>query len=448
VLEAVFRGQAVFIITALIITTGAGAVAFRLSASRTERPVLVGMWVASLVGALCLTMWSTGGSQVAANCVVNRDVFEPFTTVQGLLNMAMFVPAGLLGTLVTRRVAFPVCVGVALSAVIETAQGAIPAIGRACDTSDLVTNSAGALLGAFCGLLLVRRDSRSLTPWTFRVRPTSISAVGLVAALCAVWATSIHPHSVTATDAVSTASAAQRRAAEKAVSGAFGDHFAIKDVQYASSPDTKHGTLIVALPVGFLQVSWPDSADVTASLDMSDKGAQTGFPVPGVTVRPRTPRQAQDVATAYAREHYPWGLPGSRVEVSGVGDNATLGWMVSWRRYHHGVLMPMRLDVEVDRAGRISQMSVHEAPDVSVPEVIVSKEAAAATASKTMPSCKKVDAGELLAVREHSSWQAVWRVVVSCDSSGAVVNVNAHSGAIQSRETFSRPTVQPVPPQS
>jgi hypothetical protein len=93
----------------------------------------------------------------------------------------------------------------------------------------------------------------------------------------------------------------------------------------------------------------------------------------------------------------------------------------------------MRLDVQVDRAGRISQLSAREASDVSVPKVSITKKAAASTALKSMPKCKKAEAGELLAARYDSAWRAVWRVVVSCDDSNTVINVNAHSGAIESQ---------------
>lgn len=433
-LEAVFRGQSVFVLVALAITAGAGLGAHQLALRRSDRPVLIGLWVASAVGVLCLTLWSSGGSHVAGNCTVNLGLLEPFRTEQGLLNAAMFVPLGLAGTLVTRRVLPAALAGAMLSCVVETVQGAVPAIGRACDTSDLVANSAGALAGAVIGRLLIGFLARDLAPWTFRTRPTVVGALAGLLALAGVWAECIQVDEVAATQAVGPASARQRQAVETAVSTAFGDYYPVKGVQYMASPGTDRGTVVANLPVGFLQLTWPDRADVTASLDMSDRGAESGFPVPGVTTSPRTAAEARTIAGTYARRHYPWGTHGSTIEVSGVGDHATLGWLVSFRRRRAGVLMPMRLDIEVDRAGRISQLSAREAPDVRVAAATVARSTAARAAGKAVPACtgsagrNTVTVGELLAVRRGRGWTAVWRTVVSCGSARTVVNVDARTG--------------------
>ncbi|MGY5058290.1 VanZ family protein [Streptomyces sp. 900105755] len=411
---------------------------WKLSDKRSDRPVLVGAWTASVIGVLCLTLWSTGGTIGAANCAINFDVFEPFSTLQGQLNAAMFVPTGLLGVLVTRRVLPSVAVAAFLSAFIETTQGALPSIGRACDTSDFITNTAGALLGALCGWLAIKAASRRLSAWTFDAKPTAVTGIAGVLVLGTVWAACIQPRTVDETDAVRSATDKQKVSVTKAVADAFGDYFPVKSVQYASSPESKTGTVIANLPSGFLQMSWPDRADITASLDMSDTGAESGFPVHGVTTKPATAQQAREIATIYARQHYPWGVPHSRVQVSAVGDNATLGWLVGYRRYVNGVLMPMRLDVQVDRAGRISQLSAHEASDVAIAKTSVTKKEAEAAALKEMSACKKATVGELLAVRGDGAWHAVWRVVVACDDASTVVNVNAHTGAIDSKETFAK----------
>ena len=434
-LEAVFRGQSTFVFIALLITAAAGFAACRFAGRRSDRAALIGLWTASVVGVLCLTLWSSGGSHVAGNCTVNLSLLEPFTTEQGLLNVAMFVPMGLAGALVTRRVLPAAAAGMALSAVIETLQGAVPAIGRACDTSDLMANSAGALAGAVCGRFVIGFVARGVAPWTFRTRPTAIATVACAVTLAVVWIQFIQPDEVAATQAVGPANTQQRQAVEAAVTTAFGDYYPVKDVQYMSSPGEDQGTVVANLPVGFLQLTWPDRSDVTASLDMSDRGTESGFPVPGVTIRPRTAAQARAIAVIYAHRQYPWGEPGSTIEVSGVGDHATLGWLVSFRRYHHKVLMPMRLDVQVDRAGRISQLSARQAQDVQVPSVTVSRTTAARTALKSAPHCSrtaKATVGELLAVRSHDTWTAVWRTIVTCGSSTTVINVDAHSGTASS----------------
>ncbi|MDR6201033.1 glycopeptide antibiotics resistance protein [Microbacterium sp. SORGH_AS428] len=63
-------------------------------------------------------------------------------------NIALFVPAGLLGALwLGRRWWLAVPVGLAISAVIETTQGLLLA-GRVADVRDLVSNTTGTVIGA------------------------------------------------------------------------------------------------------------------------------------------------------------------------------------------------------------------------------------------------------------------------------------------------------------
>ena len=130
-----------------------------------------------------------------------------------------------------------------------------------------------------------------------------------------------------------------------------------------------------------------------------------------------------------------------------VGDHASSGWIVSWRRYRQAVLMPMRLDIEIDRAGRVSQLAARTLPDVSVGKVTVTKNQAVTVALGSMSSCTKARAGELLAVRDGGSWIPAWRVVASCGNRRAVININARTRAVQSRQTTTTTFPQaPRPP--
>ncbi|MFC9083256.1 hypothetical protein ACFTY7_41000 [Streptomyces sp. NPDC057062] len=56
-------------------------------------------------------------------------------------------------------------------------------------------------------------------------------------------------------------------------------------------------------------------------------------------------------------------------ETSPVGAKAELGWITSWRWTYNDVLMPRMLDVQVDRAGHVSQIDVTLGPTrVKLPE--------------------------------------------------------------------------------
>ncbi|MER7984204.1 VanZ family protein [Streptomyces noursei] len=433
-LEAVFKGHLVFVTIAIIISAGLGTTVYLFSRSKTDRPLHLALWCSSVVSALCLTLWSTGGTQGSGTCVINLKVFEPFTTEQGVLNCLLFVPMGFLGVLTTRRTLLGAASGVMASAVIETTQGAIPAIGRACDTSDFVSNSVGSVLGAVAAFALLKTARGNLTPWRPNASRITVVCVSLTAALGVTWVTSIQPRAVAATESIASADSAQRAAITEVVRQAFGDHYTIGEVKFASSGDSGSGTIMAILPVGYVQVNWPGKNEITASLDMSDGGKPSGFQVPGAPAKITSPEQAKEIAITYAKRHFPWGVPRSAVQVSAVGENAGLGWLVSWRRYRANVLMPMRLDVQIDRAGRVSQLSTREAPDVDVPAILLDKHKATRLATTAVPGCEKAEAGELLAVRKGGDWHAVWRIPVTCKNSSTITHVNAHTGAIEMKE--------------
>ncbi|MER6051099.1 VanZ family protein [Streptomyces sp. NPDC001793] len=433
-LEAVFKGHLAFIVIAIAISIGFGLAVYFASRNKTDRPWYLALWCASIVSVLCLTLWSTGGTQGSGTCVINLNVFEPFGTEQGILNCLMFVPMGFLGALVTRRIILGAASGVLVSAAIETTQGAIPAIGRACDTSDFVSNSTGGILGALLAFVLVRAARGRLAPWRPKASRMAITYVSFAALIGVVWGTSIQPRTVAATEAMASAGSDQRKVITEVVHQAFGDHYAIGDVKFASSDDSTSGTIMAILPVGYVQVNWPGRNEITASLDMSTNGKPSGFPVPGAPSEITSSAQAKEVAIAYAEHHFPWGIPKSDVKVSAVGEKAALGWMVSWRRYRNDVLMPMRLDVQIDRTGRVSQLSTREAPDVAVPAVRIDKQKATQLALKAVPGCEKAEVGELLAVRKGAGWHAVWRILVTCKRSSVIIHINAGSGVVEMKE--------------
>ncbi len=99
--------------------------------------------------------------------------FWIFSATQRALNTALFVPAGALVVLATARwragwVLAPLGLGllVVASISIEYAQLELARIGRACDVTDMVDNTAGAVLGFGIGILL----ATLLRPWRSRTR--------------------------------------------------------------------------------------------------------------------------------------------------------------------------------------------------------------------------------------------------------------------------------------
>lgn len=128
---------------------------------RLTRALLV---AAALVVA-ALTLYPDGDPSPGRTCAVELPHLAP-TAVESTANILLFVPIAFLFGIAWRRPVAAVLLTVATSAVIETVQALVLAIGRACDTSDLITNSIGAILGGLCayGAILLRRriDNRTL----------------------------------------------------------------------------------------------------------------------------------------------------------------------------------------------------------------------------------------------------------------------------------------------
>jgi len=84
-----------------------------------------------------------------------------YSSVEGAANVAMFVPVGMFLVLLLGRSRWwlAIALGVALSALIETAQAFLPT--RVSDVRDLVHNGLGALVGVVVVLILTARSENA-----------------------------------------------------------------------------------------------------------------------------------------------------------------------------------------------------------------------------------------------------------------------------------------------
>lgn len=398
---AVFRGHGSFIVMAILIAVTVWVAAFRSSSQSGYRAIASATWAASIAGVLILTLWSTGESRGPAECFIDADLRDSFGTEQGLLNLAMFIPTGILGVLATRRFLPAAVVGLALTATVETLQGAFPHLGRACDTSDLIANSCGALFGAAAGWALVKVDTRNTEPWKFRRRPALIGISVFAACLGTGWVTNITLQPITTETPVRTASAAQKQALRTELRRAFGNQYTPEFVTFMPTGPGK-GNLSAGIgPHSSMQISWPEATSAEYSLEIAARGGDHGYLVPGALHRASTPAEAIAVATTYARDHDPWALQGVHPTATPVPH---IGWMISWRRRVDNVLMPMRLDIEIDHAGRIEQLISRHLPDVSVPSpTLTAREVATGAAGIEYElAAEGEDLGRLIAVTDEA----------------------------------------------
>ncbi|MEU4288402.1 VanZ family protein [Kribbella sp. NPDC026596] len=81
-------------------------------------------------------------------CGTHLTTTGGLTSLQGLLNVLLFVPAAGMLTLASGRPADGIAAGIGMSAAVEAVQALIPQLGRSCQLHDLIANS----IGAFCGV--------------------------------------------------------------------------------------------------------------------------------------------------------------------------------------------------------------------------------------------------------------------------------------------------------
>ncbi|MDI5973864.1 VanZ family protein [Streptomyces sp. SL13] len=428
-LTAVFRGHETFVIFGVLISLVVGFATYKIARSRGGANIAAPIWAAGVAAVILLTSWSTGGTAGPSTCVINRDLAEPFLGEQGLLNLAMFVPLGFVGVIATGRFLLPVCSMVLLSFGIETAQGLFPALGRACDTSDLEMNGIGVVVGALFGAVLLQlwRKSRR----TSSVRSKTNWVVGgsyvLIGVIALIW---IKPNAMDRTQDISTASSQQTQVADRVLRQAFDGHYHLRAVDFAHGPDGT-GTVTALFAGGSIEITWPGAQQATASLDPLNG---QGYPVPGRPQHASTSSEARRIAISYAQVHAPWALTDSVVTTSPVGQHAERGWIVSWRRHREDVLMPMRLDIQIERTGRLSAFIMRKIADPPLPPTHVTRQNAILAARSHSPGGAQahLQGATLLAKQSKGRWIVQWLVALETPDQDVTAYVDAYSDKVLS----------------
>ncbi|MFJ8982594.1 VanZ family protein [Streptomyces sp. NPDC102282] len=365
---------------------------------------------------------------------MNHDVLEPFTTDQGILNAGLFFPIGLLGVLATKKVVSALMGGILLTFSIETLQATLTFLGRGCDTSDLQMNSLGVAAGALVGWAIVYLDDRNGKFLLLPERRQQVTALVAVAALTISWLAFITPQGVSHTVGIGRANAKQEAAVRDSVEKIFGDHYEVKNVDFARGP-AGSGTVMASFDEGFAELSWPDQRKFSASLDISDAGKPSGFPVSRTQKPPVDSVEAQAIATRFIQDRAVWSL-NAKPRSTAVGAKAELGWMTSWRRHNSdGVLMPMRLDVQVDRTGRVTQLIMLNEQDPKLSKPLIKKETAVSAILEKAESASTEIQGsdvktELIAKKVDSTWRTVWLIAAQAPKGPVSGSVDASSGKV------------------
>ncbi|MFF8592827.1 VanZ family protein [Streptomyces sp. NPDC015220] len=417
------------LLTALVLGGAAWALARRLGNPHS-------VWWAGLVftltGVLGVTFMNAGPA--SSTCVLNHQLDEPFHTTQGLWNLAMMVPVGILALMAVRR-PLPVLVGVVVLPLgIEFTQATVDGLGRVCDSSDAEMNILGGLAGlaAAATVLTVRR---SLT-WLAGLKGTLITAATFLILGTGVASPMLDYTNVDGTG-LSAADSDQKRAVGTAVKEAFGDRYTIGQFYEQPCVGAPCKNVIFNLhsrekgysqEFGHGSLSWPDKKHLNVLLENRDRPTVMGYPVPGAKA-PATAKEAYRVAESYARQQYPWVKDADVRQTDAVSDEARLGWITKWRWTHDGVLMPRMLDVQVDKAGQVAQVDVTLGPtrvnlpkgklDAKQAENAVGKALAARLRSNgSADAAFQAKAFAVKAEDEDGTWTPNWLVNVSWDTEG------------------------------
>ncbi|WP_340379260.1 VanZ family protein [Streptomyces sp. SS7] len=366
---------------------------------------------AYLAGILAVTLLPGHAGMESWQCDTGMPLHQ-FTSASALLNIALFAPGAFLAVLLFRR---PVTVAAAfgaLSGAVELAQSA-GYLGRACSVTDLAANGTGALLGAVAGAgwLYLRRQPparpvRDLV-WGVSLAAVAVLAVGGVfrSRIDAVDVVALDDQRHDLVESAVPAEAWITAAAE----GVFGKGTDIRGTSTEKvgsrlkiTAETNHGTLTGTWPAKTLESGRfaPGPGDEG---DLSEK-------------------EVAAAADRFARTWFPRSVAGSERRIRSTGGGPSAGYTVRYRRYTDRVMMPMRLDLTLTAAGRVTGFSARTVDDPGLPRVTID-EARARTLAEDATG-RPAGSASLLARRVRGAWLPVWRV----DCARRPVTIDATTG--------------------
>ncbi|WP_157851781.1 VanZ family protein [Streptomyces monomycini] len=342
-----------FVIIALLLAVPVGLIA----KLRGRSVVLPTLFTMALAGVLTVTLMpSSLGSEAPGTCDQGLPGAAFLASESAQLNILLFVPLCFLAVLLFRRPVLVLAGTVILTSAIELAQGHLT-LGRTCSYDDIKANALGGIIGLSLGCLSLclfpgRRRRRS----PFTRRDTLWGSGAVIVSACAV--ATAFPATLTIEDHEATT---YRSRAELGSTAAMQEWFAgtvtellgeqangttemrkPQDGQrrWVLRADTSRGSVVATWPdrklVELRTVSHQHAADAssrslpdTETRKSAERFARTWFP--------------KETADAEARFEHPRNDPHTR--------------LLSYRRYDHGVMTPMRLDIAVSTTGRITGLT-------------------------------------------------------------------------------------------
>ncbi|MEW2087622.1 VanZ family protein [Streptomyces sp. NPDC005283] len=388
-----------------------------LIAKVRQRPaVMPALLAVSVAGVLAVTLLpGNAGTAMEGVCDMGRPT-HLLTSSSALLNIALFVPAPLLGVHVFRRPMTVAAVSLLCSGIVELVQ-ATGSLGRACSATDIVANATGALLGVCAGTVWLRLRGSNVGPL---VRDLCWG-LGLVivgtAALVGWFHSAVSPVDVVAAEDRRDTYMQSLEGSDEwmaaAVEDTFGEGTKTKDT--TSEKSGARTRITVKTDRGEMVGWWPDRTLERAW--STDNKVEEGD---------LTEAQVRATGRKFAQQWFPDSVADSRETLDGMGDGKAEVYVLTYRRYVKNLMMPMRLDITITAKGRFMGFASKPIPDPVLPPTVISKSDAMRLAKKETGA--EAEAAVLLAQKVAGGWRPVWMVSVKSGSKDPNLFLDAVSG--------------------
>ncbi|CAM5422017.1 hypothetical protein GCM10010329_00380 [Streptomyces spiroverticillatus] len=384
--------------------------------ARDRSPYLAAATAVLFAGALAVTL-APGHNAAPAErvCATGTSLHGALQTVPGQLNAVIFALPCLLLVLATRRPLTSLGVVCLTVPGVELAQALLP-LGRSCTFIDLTLNCLGAAAGWSAGaLLLGLRERAGAFPRSEVVRGTAFTACGALAVLT-LFQTAITP--VAGLSDGQDLTASQLRWARATSTALFGPGTRINRIQQTPQLGDQPLRIAVYTDKGRTELDW-DHQRIFSAESYDHQGTRGHW----------DDRRIRARAEEFAARWFPGQTRALRPRVERLGPvgGPTL---VTYRRYRHGVLMPMRLDFTLTGGGDLMALTTRFAPDPVLPAPRLSRTEAERRAARASGSTV-IGSGFLLAEQVHEQWRPLWLVNVGTRGKAErAVRIDAVTGAL------------------
>ncbi|MFF0387891.1 VanZ family protein [Kitasatospora sp. NPDC004615] len=328
-----------------------GGVALWQARRRKWPAVTAVLWGLSLAGEVAATLTPTvNGSSGEPTCSIGSGVWETATTLQELMNIALYVPLALFATLVLRRPLTVLAACTVLSAATEVGQTLL-GTGRACDGADLVDNALGALIGTAAAVVwLWLRRRGPLFGRRDVLHGLATTGTGLAAVTAVIWLYVPLHHDAAGFGAVTAAD--ETEVPRRIAAQLFGPGTLLQTTYRTTDPEKPpQPVLEVTTDRGRFRIEWPTGRLLTSA------AADTRID-PGTLAQDQVLKVGADFATTWFPDLI-GGLTPTLTPTDTPG-----AYLLSYRRSNaDNVQMAVRVDITVSTSGRVMSSSAHRGAD-------------------------------------------------------------------------------------